>query len=351
MDVITNDRNNDHQVFIRRNAKYLRRCLQVLPSSHSSLDISRLTIAFFAISGLDLLNSLDVIEDDRQSIIDWIYSLQILTTNSKHIGTGRHGFRGSPTNGRDHPYDCGNVAMTYCALSSLVILGDDLKRVDKEAIINGLKDHRLSDGSFVPVVFEKENDMRFVYCCATISYILNDWSAIDRQKTVSFIMNSFTYDCGFGQCPGLESHGGSTYCALASLSLMDELSQLSAKQLSSLTRWCLFRQANGFQGRPNKDPDTCYSFWVGAALKLIDAYHLINIKQNENFILDTQDLVTGGLAKYPDNTPDPMHTYLGLSGMALNPTNNYLLSVYAALNISDRAVQHLNKLHSDWKNS
>jgi geranylgeranyl transferase type-1 subunit beta len=36
--------------------------------------------------------------------------------------------------------------MTYTALSSLIILGDDLNRVNKTAVINGLKDHQLDDG-------------------------------------------------------------------------------------------------------------------------------------------------------------------------------------------------------------
>ena len=49
-------------------------------------------------------------------------------------------------NGRGNELDCGNVAMTYCALSSLLILGDDLKRVNRKAIIDGLKEHRLPDG-------------------------------------------------------------------------------------------------------------------------------------------------------------------------------------------------------------
>ena len=44
--------------------------------------------------------------------------------------------------------------------------------------------------SFVPVVYEKENDMRFVYCVTTVSYILNDFSAIDKQKTIDFIKKS-----------------------------------------------------------------------------------------------------------------------------------------------------------------
>jgi len=39
----------------------------------------RLTIAFFALSGLDVLNSLDSLSDkNKQEIIDWIYSLQVL---------------------------------------------------------------------------------------------------------------------------------------------------------------------------------------------------------------------------------------------------------------------------------
>lgn len=38
----------------------------------------RLTIAFFALSGLDMLDSLDVVNKD--DIIEWIYSLQVLPT-------------------------------------------------------------------------------------------------------------------------------------------------------------------------------------------------------------------------------------------------------------------------------
>lgn len=62
--------------------------------------------------------------------------------------SGHHGFRGSAANGLNNMYDCGNLAMTYCALSSLLILGDDLNRVDRNAIIKGLKDHQLDDGRY-----------------------------------------------------------------------------------------------------------------------------------------------------------------------------------------------------------
>lgn len=39
---------------------------------------ARLTIAFFALSGLDVLDALDVV--DKSALIEWIYSLQVLPT-------------------------------------------------------------------------------------------------------------------------------------------------------------------------------------------------------------------------------------------------------------------------------
>ena len=43
-------------------------------------------------------------------------------------------------------YECAHIAMTYTALASLVILGDDLRRVNKPAVIEGLKALQLPDG-------------------------------------------------------------------------------------------------------------------------------------------------------------------------------------------------------------
>ena len=63
--------------------------------------------------------------------------------------------------------------------------------------------------------------------------------------------------------------GGSSYCALAALVLMGRLeTAFSPDQLEKIKRWCIFRQKSGFHGRPNKPVDTCYSFWVGASLKV-----------------------------------------------------------------------------------
>ena len=98
---------------------------------------------------------------------------------------------------------------------------------------------------------------------------------------------------------------------------------------------------------------TCYTFWIGAALRLLVSpeddiepiIKAIAVKSHQ-FVLSTQDAIIGGMAKWPDlTTPDPLHTYLGLSGMSLflEPDQNVfgLRPVDAALNITKRAASHL----------
>lgn len=51
--------------------------------------------------------------------------------------------------GAPHTYDSGHVAMTYTGLACLVILGDDLSRVCREACLAGLRALQLEDGRFV----------------------------------------------------------------------------------------------------------------------------------------------------------------------------------------------------------
>ncbi|XP_073243213.1 geranylgeranyl transferase type-1 subunit beta-like [Porites lutea] len=338
----------------KKHVKFFKRCLDILPSAYSSLDTSRVTVAFFALSGLDILNSLHIVEENKKEIIEWIYSNQKLPDHTPaDTDLTRCGFRGSSTSARHkvlsegvHDYDCSHIAMTYTALASLVILGDDLSRVNRPAVIEGLKALQLSDGSFRPTVEGSENDMRFVYCACCISYFLNDWSGLDTSKLVEYIRKSMSYEYGFGQGPSLEAHGGSTFCAVASLVLMNQLdSSLVADELEQIKRWCLFRQKSGFQGRPNKPVDTCYSFWVGASLELLGAFSCVDFPSNREYLMSTQAPVTGGFSKWPGNHPDALHTYFGLCGLSLMSEPG-LRKIHAALNITQRAADHLHQLHS-----
>jgi geranylgeranyl transferase type-1 subunit beta len=44
------------------------------------------------------------------------------------------------------PYDGSHIAMTYTALATLLILGDDLSRVNKKAVLISLRNLQLEDG-------------------------------------------------------------------------------------------------------------------------------------------------------------------------------------------------------------
>jgi len=327
------------QLTAGRHAKFLQRTLHVLPSSHANFDTQRVTISYFAIAGLDLLDKLELVAEQRREVVEWLH-LRLL-----------------PSSLPSHPHDHGHVAMTYTALATLIILGDDLSGINRRALVAGVRALQLPDGSFRAALEGGENDMRFLYCAAAVCRMLDDWSGVDVEAAVSYVLASISYDGGIGQGPGLEAHGGSTYCAVAALSMMGRLGALGEARTAALTRWCLARQGRegraagggeGWQGRPNKPEDTCYTFWLGGTLALLGRLELCRPDLAREFVLSTQDPVTGGLAKWTDTVPDPLHTYLGLAGLAV-AGEAALQHVEPALNLSARAVARLEELHRAWR--
>jgi len=343
---------------IEKHIKFMKRMIDILPSQYGFFDTSRITVLFFALSGLDIMNALDITDTVKEDIVNWLYAQQILPSNDDG-DMSRCGFRGAPCLGGSfnemgvqsnmNKYEDGHIAMTYTALCCLLILGDDLSRVNRTAIINGLKSVQLDNGSFMPVKSGGENDMRFVYCACCVSYILDDWTGINVGAVLKFIKDSLSYDYGFGQGPGLESHGGSTFCALASLVLMDKLdSCFTTKQMENIKRWCIVRQKTGFQGRPNKPVDTCYSFWIGGSLELLGMGDMVDSSSNREYLLETQNSTVGGFSKWPDFHPDVLHTYFGLCGLSLMNEDG-TMPVDASLSISKRCRQHLEQLRQSWR--
>lgn len=69
---------------LKSHVKYFMKCLDVLPAPYSSLDTNRLTVAYFCVSGLDMLGAVDKVEKHR--VIEWIYSMQVRA----HPGTRTH---------------------------------------------------------------------------------------------------------------------------------------------------------------------------------------------------------------------------------------------------------------------
>lgn len=77
--------------------------------------------------------------------------------------------------------------------------------------------------------------------------MLDDFSTIDIDSCVKFILSCFTYEGGVACVPGAEAHGGSTFCAVASLELLGRLDDIADRR-DRLTQWCLFRWVNDTLG-------------------------------------------------------------------------------------------------------
>jgi geranylgeranyl transferase type-1 subunit beta len=337
------DTNGDFNFTLHTN--YFKRCLTVLPSQTSSLDNSRVTVAFYSLAGLDILKSLPLsLPYNSSELISWIYSLQLIADSDVS------GFRGSScaiaSRITPNPYDRIHITMTMTSLLSLLILGDDLENVQRSQIAASLVHLQLPNGAFLATRLSTENDLRFVYCACVVAFILNDWSGINKDLCISFIHQCRTYEHAFGQVPGAEAHGGSTFCAVAALSLMNRLDELDHQD--GLIRWCLQRQNEGFNGRPHKPDDSCYSWWIGATLKLLNKDFLINLDANEIFLHATESKLTGGFGKLPSATPDPLHSYLSLASLSLMKNEN-LKPIHPALIVSIDVIERLTEdLHPKW---
>nr|CCA19516.1 geranylgeranyl transferase putative [Albugo laibachii Nc14] len=300
-------------------ALYFLRNLKSLSEGYELQDSNRVVLAFFCIHGLAILNELHRV--DKDVIIEWVYELQVQSNDpdSEELGGG---FRGSLWFGRSDSvgnnsalYDASNIAATYAALCILKTLGDDQSRVHKKEIVQMLGKLQHSSGCFSSMNLGSEQDMRFVFCACAISYMLDDWSGIDKALVCQYINKCRNYDGSIGIAPGTEGQGGAVFCAIAALRLSGCEEKLDCKQ-KNLIRWLMFRQHNGFQGRCNKEPDSCYAFWNGGALDMLEHHAFVDIESIQNFVVSCQHSF-GGFCKYPDSGPDVMHSYYSLAWLSI----------------------------------
>mmetsp|Transcript_30609 Transcript_30609/g.67258 ORF Transcript_30609/g.67258 Transcript_30609/m.67258 type:complete len:393 (-) Transcript_30609:58-1236(-) len=355
-----------------RHIRYFAHSLKSLPSAYAHLDTNRLTLVHFAVHSLDLMGVLDddatllKVGIDKEGIVDWIYSLQILpsaegddegssrhssssSSSSKNYSTwNAHGgfkggtFLGGPgaqyrddgaKEGMSRQYEClpyhgfeydhGHVAMTYTALCTLVALGDDLSRFDKRSAVKSLKSLQRDDGSFQCISVGSENDMRFLFCACAISHMLNDWSGVDVDRAVKFIKSCRSYDGAISLISGQEGHGGSTFCAVSALTLMGNLDEVLSEDSwkDDLIHWCVSRQLSGMQGRPNKVEDTCYSYWIGGTLRLLECDDLLDTDMLTCFVLSCQTDM-GGFSKVRGAYPDLLHSFYSMAWLSLSRSQN-----------------------------
>lgn len=160
-----------------RHVKYWLRCLKtVLPNGYQSADSSRLSLGFFTLAALDLLDVLDthLTPIERQGYIDSIYHCQLPTGGFRSSPVHDLGDRGCQENAC---WDPPTIPMTFFALQSLLILGDDLSRVRRSDTLQWLPKLQRPDGGFGELLgpgehIEGSNDLRFCCCAAGIRHVL-----------------------------------------------------------------------------------------------------------------------------------------------------------------------------------
>ncbi|KAI1821678.1 terpenoid cyclases/Protein prenyltransferase [Xylaria intraflava] len=272
-----------------------------------------------------------------------------------------------------------NIAATGFALLCLGVLGegdgtDTFLGVKRDRTLMWLKKLQREDGSFGEVLTDDGRisggrDMRYCYLAAIIRWALGAAEgdpALDFNvdALVGHIRRGQTFDGGVGETSSHESHSGYAYCAVAALSLLDaadpnpdtpnrylhagipsipslirflvnrqfvylepdndeededndnDTSNHPLPDLSSLSLSDLEPQLAGFNGRLNKVPDTCYTWWNSGALSLLGEGNLISRGPARRFILEKTQHRIGGFAKHPAGPPDIYHAYLGLAALA-----------------------------------
>eukprot|EP00339_Tiarina_fusa_P018425 CAMPEP_0117006952 /NCGR_PEP_ID=MMETSP0472-20121206/6999_1 /TAXON_ID=693140 ORGANISM="Tiarina fusus, Strain LIS" /NCGR_SAMPLE_ID=MMETSP0472 /ASSEMBLY_ACC=CAM_ASM_000603 /LENGTH=386 /DNA_ID=CAMNT_0004708569 /DNA_START=63 /DNA_END=1223 /DNA_ORIENTATION=+ len=283
------------------------------PSSYEGAVTEHLRMSgiYWTYTGLSLLVSDDKAQEilgvsqpksgsSRPSIVDWV-----LLCYDKSTG----GFGGNV--GHD-----GHLLYTLSALQILVIAEYDLGQLPTEDIVQFIVKLQQPDGSFAGDQW-CEIDTRFSYCAMSALSLLGSMGRIDIPKAVDYIASCQNLDGGFGSMMGAESHAGQVFCCVGALSIAKSLHVIRHPDL--LGWWLAERQCDsgGLNGRPEKQADVCYSWWILSVLSILGRMDWINRDKLASFIAAAQDADDGGIADRPEDMPDVFHTFFGLAGLSL----------------------------------
>jgi geranylgeranyl transferase type-2 subunit beta len=161
-----------------------------------------------------------------------------------------------------------------------------------------------------------EEDTRFLYGALNALSLLGLLSLVDVEKAVEYVIACTNFDGGYGVRPGAESHSGQIFTCLGALAIAKRLDAVDKEKLG---RWLSERQVpgGGLNGRPEKDEDVCYSWWVLSSLEIIGYTHWIDREALIRFILSSQDPDEGGISDRPGDRVDVWHTCFGMAGLSL----------------------------------
>ncbi|XP_030643173.1 protein farnesyltransferase subunit beta-like [Chanos chanos] len=292
---------------------FLMKAIHHLPDSSESLDVSRCWLCHWVLHSLNLLE-----QPLPASTVSDV--CQFLARCQSPTG----GFGGGP--GQQ-----AHLAATYAAVNALCTIGTEeaYNVIDREKLLHFLCSLKQPDGSFA-LHEGGEIDVRGVYCAASVASLTNIITATLFEDSINWVVRCQTWEGGLAGIPGLEAHGGYTFCGLGALVILKHEYLLDLK---AMLRWAVCRQMRfegGFQGRCNKLVDGCYSFWMSSVLAML---HHALIKQGDaelsrpNWVFDTRALQEyllfccqspdGGLLDKPGKPKDFYHTCYCLSGLSI----------------------------------
>jgi geranylgeranyl transferase type-2 subunit beta len=285
------------------------------PSSYEGAQVEHLKMSgiYWCLTALSILKSSNQVDEllgvlngnstspDRPSLIDWV-----MLCWDERVG----GFGGN----------IGHDAHLLYTLSAVQILAvsDKLELVDSQRVVNFVQSLQQPDGSFAGDSWG-EIDTRFTYCALSTLSLLGKLGAVDIDKAADYILRCRNLDGGFGCVIGAESHAGQVFCCIGALSICRKLNALGCDGIELLSWWLAERQCDsgGLNGRPEKQADVCYSWWILSALSILGKMDWISKKRLGSFILKCQDDVDGGIADRPDDMADVFHTFFGIAGLSL----------------------------------
>jgi geranylgeranyl transferase type-2 subunit beta len=262
----------------------------------------RMSGVYWSVCALSILRPSSSVSSlmNLDAIIDWVFSCYDPSTG---------GFSGNV--GHD-----AHLLYTLSALQ-LLALADRLSdpRLDAPAVASFALSLQNPDGSFAGDKWG-EVDTRFSYCALSCLAILGRLERTTADAAATYIASCANFDGGFGAVPGGESHAGQIFCCVGALAIAKRLDLLDADLLSW---WLAERQCGGggLNGRPEKQADVCYSWWILSSLSILGKLSWINSRKLRDFILKCQDDEEGGIADRPDNMADVFHTFFGVGGLSL----------------------------------
>jgi len=232
----------------------------------------------------------------------------------------------------------GHILYTLSAIQILALanaLSDERLISIKPRLIKFISSLQQEDGSFAGDEWG-EVDTRFTYCALSSLSLLGDLNAVDVDKAAMYIVSCQNFDGGFGCTPGAESHAGQIFTCIGALSIAKRLDLINDVEL--LTWWLSERQCDsgGLNGRPEKQADVCYSWWILSSLCILGRVNYIKGEKLASFILKCQDEDDGGIADRPSDAVDVFHTFFGIAGLSLigslHDNNESILKVISEQN-------------------